>query len=262
MARRSTDPDDYQRVAPPVAAMAKEFHDGAEVAPHRHIRAQLVYAVNGVMRVGTEAAAWVVPPLRAVWIPAGIRHQHRMVGDVAMRTLYIAPDAAPWLWPDCRVIEVSSLLKELILSVLDEPVEYDLRGRGGLISRLILEELQRAPLVPMRIPMPADPRLLAVCQALLDRPDSTAALETWAEQAGASSRTLARRFRQETGLSFGAWRQQARLAEAVCRLALGRPVSQIAYELGYRSPSAFTAMFRRALGQAPQRYYDRAPPPA
>ncbi len=254
MTVKSTDPNDYQDVPRPVAAMAKPFAAGHHIAPHHHPRAQLLYAVQGVMRVTTAQGAFVVPPLRAVWMPAGMRHEVRMMSRVAMRTLYVAPDADPALPQDCRVLDVSPLLRELILEAVAEPLEYDTEGRAGLIMQLILGELRRLPAVPLGLPMPNDARLARLCEALLDAPGSRLGLEDWALRCGASPRTLARLFQQETGLSFRRWRERARLAEAVARLASGAAVAQVAQALGYDSASAFTAMFRRSLGIAPQRY--------
>ena len=256
-ARKSVNAEDYQRVPSPVGAMPKEFPDGFVIAPHRHERAQLLYAAAGTMRVSTAEGAWLVPPLRALWIPAATEHAIRMCGDVAMRTLYVAPAAAPWLPATCTVIEVTPLLRELILAAMDEPIEHRLDGRTGLVMALLLEELRGAASVPLRIPMPRDRRLLALCRALLDRPDADDPLEGWAARVNASSRTLARLFQRETGMSFGAWRQQVRLAEALSRLALGQPVGTVALDLGYASASAFTAMFRRALGATPRVYVQR-----
>jgi AraC-like DNA-binding protein len=259
-ALKSIDPGDYQRVPSPVGAMPKEFPDGFVIAPHRHERAQLLYASAGTMRVITADGTWVVPPLRALWIPAATEHEIRMCGDVAMRTLYVAPAAAPWLLPRCTVIEVSALLRELILAAMREPIEHQLDGRPGLVMALLLEELRRAETVPLSIPMPRDRRLLALCRALLERPEADASLERWAEQVHASSRTLSRLFQRETGMSFVAWRQQVRLAEALARLALGQPVGVVSRDLGYASASAFTAMFRRALGATPRGYLQRGGP--
>jgi len=259
---RSTDPADYQRVGRPVAAMAKEFPDGFHIAPHRHERAQLVFAIAGVMRVATASGAWIVPSLRAVWIPPATEHEIRMLGDVAMRTLYVTPEAAASLPESCAVIEVSRLLRELILGAVAEPVAYRSASRADLIMRLILMELRAADRVPLGVPLPQDKRLLALCRALIDDPASDATLESWAERVGASSRTLVRLFRRETGLSFGLWRQQARLAAAVALLAVGEPVAEVARRLGYDSASAFTAMFRRTLGETPKRYLSPPRPTA
>jgi AraC-like DNA-binding protein len=256
MAARSTNRDDYQRVPRPVAAMAKDFPSGFVIAPHSHPRAQLIYAADGVMRVIYPLGAWVVPPLRAVWIPAGVEHEVRMSGAVAMRTLYIDPKAAPPALGSCSVIEVTPLLRALILRAVEEPVEYDEAGAAGLVMALILAELARATTVPLRIPLPSDTRLAALCRALLDDPAEADTLDDWAERVGASARTLARLFQRETGMGFTQWRQQVRLADAVGRLAKGEPVARVAENLGYSSASAFTAMFRRTLGATPRQYLD------
>lgn len=259
--RRSVDARDYQHVPRPITALAKSFASGAHVAPHSHPRAQFLHAVDGVMRVTTADGAWVVPPSHAVWIPPGIEHEIRMAGNVAMRTLYIDPAAAPWLPDVCTVVAVTPLVRELILAAVEEPVAYPLGGRAEAVMQLLLHELQHLATVPLRIPLPRERRLAALCRALLDDPAASDTLEDWAVKVGASARTLARLFRREAGLSFGAWRQQVRLAEALSRLALGEPVATVARQLGYASPSAFTAMFRRALGIPPTQYIVRNPAP-
>ena len=254
----STDPNDYQRVPVKVAAMAKDFPPGHVVGEHVHERAQLVYAVSGVMRVTTRDGTWVVPTHRAVWVPPGEPHQIRMSGAVAMRTLYIAKDATASLPSRCGVIEVGPLLRELILAATDHPPDQpDPTGRMALIGALVLVELRSVPVMPLHAPLPRDPRLVAVCRALIDDPARPEGLEAWADRVGASARTLARLFRAETGMSFAAWRQQTRLIEALARLAEGQSVSLVAHDLGYDSASAFTAMFRRTLGSTPSRYFER-----
>jgi AraC-like DNA-binding protein len=251
---KSTNPLDYQSIPRPVAAMPKDFAHGETIAPHRHRRAQLIYAATGVMRVSTSVGEFVVPPLRALWMPPDVEHSLRMEGAVAMRTLYIEPRAARAMPGSCAVIEVDPLLRALILAAMDEKVEYDRAGRGGLIMRLILAELRAAPRLPLSIPMPRDRRLARLCGSLLRHPQSDATLDHWAEHVGASARTLARLFRRETGLSFVEWRTQARLVEALSLLSGGAPVGNVANKLGYRSASAFSQMFRRALGRTPRQY--------
>jgi len=257
---RSTDPVDYQRVPRPVAAMAKDFRDGHHIAPHSHERAQLIFAVEGVMLVSTVAGSWAVPPQRAVWMPAGVTHEIRMAGAVAMRTIYVRPDAAAGLPDRVRVIAVTSLLRELTLRACALPVLYDEAGPAAKIMTLILDEIAALPTLALDLPLPHDARLRRICRALRAEPGSTRTLDDWARETGASTRTLARRFVRDTGLTFAEWRQQARLLEAMARLAAGQPVTRIALDLGYDSPSAFTAMFRRALGTTPSRYLARGEP--
>lgn len=254
MTPRSTDPADYQRVPRPVAAMAKDFPGGHVIPPHRHERAQLIFAAVGVMVVRTAAGTWAVPPQRAVWVPAGTIHELRMASAVAMRTLYVRADAAARLPDRVRVIAVSSLLRELILRACTLPVLYDEQGPAGRIVALILDEIASLPSLALDLPSPRDPRLAWICRSLREDPGSGRTLEEWAREVGACSRTLARLFVKETGLTFAAWRQQARLLAALARLAAGEPVTRVGLDLGYESASAFTAMFRRALGAPPSRY--------
>lgn len=252
--RRSTDPEDYQQVPRAVAAMPKDFADGHEIAPHRHRRAQLIYATAGTMRVSTADAVWVVPPQRALWMPPGVRHSIVMSGDVTMRTLYLRQDAAAGMPDVCRVLHISPLLRELIVRATEMPVHYDERGAAGHVVALILDELHHEPSLPLHLPMPRDRRLQRVCSALLAAPGDQRTLEDWAGWANASPRTLARLFATETGLTFGAWRQQARVLEAMGRLSGGEAVTDVALDLGYDSVSAFSAMFRRASGVSPSAY--------
>lgn len=247
---RSIDPDDYQRVPRAVAAMAKKFPSGFEIAPHSHTRDQLLYAISGVMRVRTDAEAWLVPPDRAVFVPAGTRHTIGIRGDLDMRTLYIA-DGAAGLPARASVIEVSDLLRSLILALFDEPVLYDEHGRGGLIARLILIELAAAPCLSLMVPMPTDARLRRICDTVLAAPESQAGVEQWAALAGVSSRTLARLFERQLGMGFAVWRQRVRFHNAVESLAAGRPIAEVARANGYRSASAFAAAFRKVMGVSP-----------
>jgi AraC-like DNA-binding protein len=261
--RSTPNADDYQRVPRPIGAMAKDFPHGYHIPVARHERGQLVYAISGVMTVTTPHGTWVVPPQRAVWVPPRIDHESRMSGRVQMRTLYLRRDVARALPARCCVVSVSPLLRELILAATAMPVLYNQRGRDGRIMALILDELGVASDLPLSLPRPRDRRLARVCDAMLELPADERSLEEWARTVGASARTLARLFRRDTGMSFAAWRQQARLLESLRRLAGGEPVTKVALDCGYRSASAFGAMFRRALGVAPKEYFapTRRPPP-
>jgi AraC-like DNA-binding protein len=255
--QRSTDPLDYQHVPRAVAAMPKDFASGFEILPHHHERAQLIYATVGTMRVSTDDGVWVVPPQRALWMPAGVIHSILMLSNTTMRTLYVRDDAAALMPIACRVLPVSSLLRELIVRATELPVQYDESGPAGHVVALILAELQGLRSLALQLPMPRDARLRSLCQALLASPGDQRPLEAWARTINTSARTLARRFQSETGLSFGAWRQQARVLEAMGRLGSGDPVTQVAFDLGYESVSAFSAMFHRATGASPSQFRGR-----
>lgn len=248
---RSIDPDDYQSVPRAIAVMAKSFAPGDTVAPHAHARDQVLYATRGVMRVATSSEAWIVPPDRALYVPAGLEHGVAIRGGVEMRTLFIQPGAASGLPVRPAVLEISSLLRALILALLDEPVFYDEAGRGGLLAGLILDELGRAQQLQLVIPMPRDERLKRLCKALLDDPARAETLDEWAVEAGASPRTLSRLFSSEVGLSFTQWRQRVRFHNAMEAIVRGDPVGQVARANGYESASAFTAAFRKTMGVTP-----------
>lgn len=250
------DPAALFHIPRPIATLASDYPRGHEIAPHRHARAQLVYASHGVMTVTAAAGSWVVPPQRAVWIPAGDAHAIRIDRDLSMRSLYIRPDAVAGLPGVCRVVNVSALLRALILRAMTVPPLYDEDGPDGRVLRVLLDELHALPSTPLHLPRPQDLRLKRVTDALLIEPADRRPLDAWARHAGASPRTLARLFLAETGMGFRAWRQRARLLHALVALADDVPVTAVAFDAGYDSPSAFIAAFKREFGTTPARYFD------
>lgn len=238
----------------PIVASASDRAGPHRFPPHHHDRAQLVYASAGVMTTATATGTWVVPPQQAVWVPAGIVHEVRSAGSMAMRTLYVRPEAAMDLPRTCCVVEVSPLLRELILRAVAFATDRPPTPEEARMLTVIADELHSLVPSPLHLPLPRDRRLKSVTDALAQIPADRRPLADWARIAGASERTLARLFVRETGLTFGAWRQRLRLLGAVARLAEGEAVTTIAYDLGYDSPSAFIAMFRKSLGATPGRY--------
>jgi AraC-like DNA-binding protein len=251
---RSTRSIDYQFVPRPIAVLSDDYRSGFVDPLHSHVRAQFVYAISGVTILSTHDNSYVAPPQRAIWIPAGVEHEVRCRGRVQIRTLYISNDAAPDLATSCQVLEVSNLLRELILAAAELPVEYDLEGRDARIMDLILDEIRRAPRIPLHVPMPSNERLARICKTILADSAQHEDLDDWAAAAAMGRRTFTRSFRRETGMSFATWRQQVRLMDALSRLATGHSVTSTALDVGYNSPSAFTAMFRRTFGVPPTHY--------
>jgi AraC-like DNA-binding protein len=249
---------DLDRTPRPVIAIADEYPPGFVDPRHSHRRAQLLYASAGVMSVITSQHSFVVPPQRALWLPAGTEHEVACRGPVSLRTLYFEPDMCGALPKCCSVIEISDLLRELIVAVTKFDAEYDMSGREGRIMQLILEEIALTPGAPLHTPMPKDARLARVCRAILADLAQEGDLDDWAHIAGMGRRTLTRLFRAETGMSLAAWRQQVRLLEALSQLSIGRSVTMVAYEVGYESPSAFTAVFTRTFGASPSQYLARS----
>lgn len=251
---RGGDSRDFQTVPRPVAAMARDLPPGHVIDWHAHPRYQFLYAVRGVMVLGTAHETWVVPPQRGVWIPPGVRHVVEAAEAVQMRTLYVRADAAPRAGERCEALEVTPLLRELILRATAMPVEYDEAGADGRIAALILDELAALAPLPYNVPMPTSEPLAGVCRAILATPGEAHSVESIARASHVSARTLARRFRRETGMSLAAWRRRARLLNALTMISGGRAILDVALELGYDSPSAFSAMFRRELGVPPTHF--------
>lgn len=236
-----------------VAVMASAWANAAHIPLHIHRRGQLLHAVSGIMRVETAEAAWVIPPARALWLTPELPHTVTMRGHVEIRTVYIDPPACVALPKQPMLVEISGLLRELILALLEEPVDYDENGRGGFVASLILAELGRLRERRLEVPMPRDERALRVARALLDNCSIDLDLDRWADEAGASRRTLARLFRSETGLGFAEWRARLRAIDGLARLSDGASVAETANSVGYASPSAFSAMIHRTLGSPPRR---------
>jgi AraC-like DNA-binding protein len=237
----------------PVLALEDEYPAGFVDPMHRHGRIQILYASAGVMAVRTNTASYVVPPQRAVWIPANSDHEVSCRGPLSLRTLYLRPDIAAGA-ETCRVFEVSRLLKALILETGTFGTDYALEGRQGRIIELLLDEILHMPDVPHQVTMPRDARLLRVCGAIMDDPSNPNDIDDWAAVAGMARRTFTRAFKRETGMGFAMWRQQVRLMDALALLLSGSPITQVAFEVGYDSSSSFSAMFRRAFGVSPSRY--------
>ncbi|WP_343232090.1 helix-turn-helix transcriptional regulator [Mycolicibacterium sp. CBMA 361] len=223
------------------------------LAEHRHRRAQLLYSATGVMQVATIDGTWTVPTQRAVLIPPDTDHQVLME-DVSTRSLYIEPTVAPWFPTRCQVVEVSPLLRELLLAAVDLPTDYQLRGRDSTLVDLILYEIQSVAPLAFDLPMPRHAALLQRCQAFAMAPSIRETPQQWATELGLSTRTFNRMFRVQTGLSFQQWRQRASTMYAIRLLSTGKNVTQTATALGYSTPAAFSTMFSRHTGTAPNSF--------
>ncbi len=238
-----------------VSASVVNYRHGERVSWHQHRHGQLVFAVQGVIRVLTPTRTWTLPQSRAAWLPPDVDHELHAVGETVLCSVYIESHVCPWPWREAAVIAVSGLMRELALAIGAEGGKYASDSRAALSVPLLLKVLAETPGLPEPgVPLPRDERLLKICEHMMNDPASDLTLDFWGEQFGASGRTLARRLHAETGLTFVAWRQQMRVAEAITRLTLGQSVAQVSRSLGYRSASAFIVMFRQVTGEAPQRY--------
>ena len=260
----------------PVRAKVRQLAADTQVMPHSHPWAQVAISTTGVIRLTVDRGTYIVPPSRALWIPPGVEHAVTMVEDADLRTLYFhqprgrcgpgVPRHQEAAWRQCRVLEVSDLLRALVRELPTAPDDGptstppstpDERTRERHLNALVLGELRRAAAVKLGVDLPHDKRLRHLCEAVLADPTRHETLSAWAQDTGASQRTVARLFRTELSSTFTQWRQQVILAKAVS-LAAGRmPMGQIAAELGY-SPSAFSAMVRKSVGQPPGRFLGAA----
>lgn len=228
------------------------YEPGHHIKPHWHRRAQFAFAVEGTMRVRTARRLWIVPPSRALWIPAHTVHEIHMYGTVKMHSLYVDAGAAAGMPPAPVVLGVTPLLRELIVRAVALPSDYDEAGAEGLLVQLLMAEIRHLEPCALDLPLPASAELVRLCESILADFSARRDCKAHAQALGTSARTLYRRFLRETGITFARWTQQARLLESIRRLAEGAPVTAVAIDLGYESPGAFSTMFRRALGIAPR----------
>lgn len=252
-------------VARPVRVRARDLSADTHFEPHRHPWGQLAYCATGIVQAmaspddpSLQAVTYIVPPSRAVWIPPGMRHSVTVREAAELRTLYIDAGAAPGGWTACRMIVVSPLLRELIQAMDAATRRAAEPARERLLTDLLLDELAHADTQTLGVPLPRDKRLRALCEAVLRAPGERATLAEWAADTGASERTVARLFREELGTTYQQWRQQAVLARALPMLARGMSIGQVAAATGYASDSAFSAMFKAAMGHPPTRWGLRA----
>jgi AraC-like DNA-binding protein len=238
-----------------ITTLARVYPAGRKIALHFHDRDQVGFAAQGVMTVRTGESAWVVPTLRAVWIPARVPHAISMSGRVAMRTLYFRARLAKTLPRSCCVLNVPPLLRELILHACSlAELRKGIRKHRHLVE-LILDQLEAIETISLQLPNPADPRARKVAETLLADPSDPRTFAQICKAAGAGQRTVERRFQQDTGMTFQRWRQQLRLMQGMRLLAGGANVTEAALEAGYSTPSAFIAMFRKNWGTTPSRCF-------
>ena len=248
--------DFYTEVPRELIATARDYAAGELFPDHQHARGQFAYAARGAISVHTPQGNWLVPPQRACWLPAQLSHGMRMHGAVTMHNVFVAPDAiaSMGLPQHCQVLDATPLLRQLLAEAVTVDALYVQASRAGRLMALLLDEIAAMAPLPLSAPLPQDARLARLCMALLEQPSLDSGLDAMAARAGMSRRTFTRLFRAQTGLGFAQWRQQACLLAAITRLADGQAVTRIALDLGYASPSAFTAAFRRVLGRAPSDY--------
>lgn len=216
---------------------------------HSHRWNQLVYATSGTLVVTVADSWYVITPEQAIWVPTGVLHTTGALNGAEFRNLYVA--GQPGLPTTCTVFAVTALLRALIVELEAVNQRAGEEAYIDQLNGLICAQLHRQPVQDFHLPWPRSPQLHRLCEALFANPADERSAEAWGRELGASARTLARRFEKEVGITLREWRYRLRLFLALEWLCAGRGVTDIALELGYASPSAFTYMFRQAMGCSP-----------
>lgn len=233
-------------------------HQPSDAAPpHRHPQGQLLWVRAGLVTVLSEEARWTLPPGFVAWVPPQALHGAQYLTPTQGVNFYLEQDWAAAEFPAQWKVVLNTPLLQALLQAL----QHDAACCGHAGYQAVLADLiRRAPDQPLRIPMPADARLRPLCDHLLAHPDDATGLDAWAHRLHMSRRTLTRRFQSETGMSYVQWRQHLRLTLALERLVAGEPVTAVALDMGYESPSAFITRFRQRMGLPPRAWLARAVP--
>lgn len=213
-----------------------------------------MYMARGVLTCEVSQGLWIVPPQCSLWIPGGVPHSVKGVGTIEVYVLFVEPASVPTMPDACCTVSVSPLLRELLFRCASFPTLYPVKGAESRVVAVLLDELAAAPVEKLHLPMPSDGRLRRIADGMTANPADRATVQEWAERIGASERTLRRLVIQETGMSFGRWRQQFHIILALQWLSQGASVQAVATDLGYESASSFVVMFRKAMGTSPARY--------
>lgn len=245
--------DGHLDVCPAIVVESYDMVTGERFEAHVHDEHQLVWAASGVVTVEVGTQFWVLPPTLALFVPAGVTHATSATKPTLMHGIYLATARVGWTSP--TVVAIDGLLRELLDALGSERLPSDAHAHA---EALVLGLLTPVSVATITVPGGADERLHAVVERLLADPSDDRSLAAWGRAVGAGERTLSRLFVEETGLTFGQWRTQARLRAALVLLAEGVPVSRVACDVGFKTASAFVASFRRSTGSTPRAYFREA----
>lgn len=242
----------------PILSVSLDVSETQCADKHAHPRAQLIYSSMGTMKIVAQKSIWYVSSDQAIWVPAMNEHQVFFLNDNHIRNVFVSPEYAEVLPQQLFALNISPFMRELILKVVGAGNHYDINSAKGRLVHVLIDEL--AAMTPTRcfLPLSDNFQLRLIINELLKDPGDTRGIAHYAKLACTSSRTLSRLFVKELGLSYSNWRKQLKLLNAVEMLDKGFPVSQISFELGYNSPSAFIAMFRKEFGIPPGKYSGRS----
>jgi AraC-like DNA-binding protein/mannose-6-phosphate isomerase-like protein (cupin superfamily) len=227
--------------------------------PHSHEYGQLYYCASGAIKVQIASGVWLVAPHRAVWIPQGVTHHSRSKQSVSLRILYVNQNYYPNLPKETTVIQVSTLLRELIEAVIQQGNQWSKRTQEARLAQVTIDKIISAPQELLYLPLPEDSRALLACQLMQKKAELHLDIQGICQQAGLSQRTLVRILQAELKMSLQQWKQQLLLMKSIEMISEKKSITRIAMDLGYANPSAFITMFKKALGVSPNEYTNRHP---
>lgn len=249
--------ESQQSLDHPIKVVNRSIELGSVVQKHKHTWGQFIYANKGVLSVVTDTQRYIVPPEQGVWILPNIGHEVTALTEVELTSFYLDNETLYSLPNECCVLTINRFLKSLILEAKTINADNLNQESNELLLRLILLKLSSAPKVTLQLPYPKDKRLVTMLSMIQADPAIKYDLAQWGEIVGASSRTLSRLFKTETGITYNQWRKRLSLQIAISKLGNGEAIAKIAADLGYESPSAFTYMFRESTGVTPSHFRDK-----
>lgn len=252
-----SDPDDIPRAVTVGGIDTGDASTELELDFHSHRKAQLFFIARGLVTCESRHGMWTVPPQSALWIPAGAEHRLQVSGQLEAYAAFLDPALVPTMPAVCRTVEMSPLLRELLVRCAALPLLYPSTPQIENLHRVLIDEILAAHVEDLFLPLPADPRVRRLAELLAKHPADPATIDVWAKRVGVSERTLHRILARETGMSFGRWRQQLHIILALRWMSAGMAITSVAIELGYDEPGSFITMFRKALGLSPARYMAR-----
>lgn len=250
--------ESQQNLEQPIKTINRSIDLGSVVQMHKHTWGQFIYANKGVLSVVTDTERYIVPPEQGVWILPDINHEVTALTDVELTSFYLANTTLSNLPKSCCVLAINNFLKTLILEAKKITPDNLSQQSNELLLQLILLKLSSSPKVTLQLPYPKDKRLLTMLSMIQSDPANKYDLVQWGDIVGASSRTLSRLFKTETGITYNQWRKRLNLQIAISKLGNGESIAKIAADLGYESPSAFSYMFRESTGVTPSHYRDKS----
>lgn len=251
---------EHRELTHPIMPVRRDMEPMVQVARHSHSWGQLVYASSGVMQVIADDGRYIVPPGQALWLPSDVEHQVSCRYGASFRNLHIDSSLCDVLGTKVYAFNVEPLLRELILAMCEWPFDYELTNERQRLFEVLLDLLKAAPNTGLFMPSIDDKRLSPIVEAMSENPCDKKTLEQWANQVGASSRTLNRLFNHYFGFGFSQWKQKFRIIQSLDLLSDGHTTQAIASILGYESSSAFIYAFKKQMGCSPGRYRKNSSP--